>query len=347
MPVLLPTATEAERSVSLARAVARLVDGGLVALPTETVYGLGARADDAQAVARIFTAKGRPSDHPLIVHVADAAGAGVYAADIPPLAQRLMAAFWPGPLTVIVPRRPGLAAAAAGGQSSIGLRCPSHPIAQALLRAAAQAGVSGVAAPSANRFGRVSPTRAAHVMDEFTGQPDADDLLVLDGGDCDVGIESAIVDCSRGHPVLLRPGSLGRAQIEAAAGEPLRAPDAQAPRASGTLAAHYAPSAKVRLMSSKALKDALGVLAPSLSEAPGAAVKAPTVAVYSRLPKPPGLRGVVWRTMPADPAAAAHELFGALRDFDDARVGLIWVDEPPEDSAWDGVRDRLQRAAAA
>ncbi len=347
MPVLLSTSTEAERSASLAAAVATLVDGGLVALPTETVYGLGARADDAQAVARIFAAKGRPSDHPLIVHVADAAGAEAYAAEIPPLAQRLMAAFWPGPLTVIVPRRPGIAAEAAGGQSSVGLRCPSHPIAQALLRAAGQAGVSGIAAPSANRFGRVSPTCAAHVMSEFADQPEVAGLQVLDGGDCDVGIESAIVDCSRGHPVLLRPGSLGRVQIEAAAGEPLRAPDAQAPRASGTLAAHYAPSAKVRLMTSTALKDALGVLAASLAEVPSPSRKAPTVAVYSRLPKPPGLQGVVWRTMPADPAATAHELFGALRDFDDARVALIWVEQPPSDSAWDGVRDRLQRAAAA
>lgn len=347
MPVLLPTATDAERSASLARAVERLVKGGLVALPTETVYGLGARADDATAVARIFTTKGRPSDHPLIVHVADAAGASVYAAEIPPLARRLMDAFWPGPLTVIVPRRPELAAAAAGGQSSIGLRCPSHPIAQALLRAAAQAGVSGVAAPSANRFGRVSPTCAAHVMDEFNGQPDAADLLVLDGGDCEVGIESAIVDCSRGHPVLLRPGSLGRERIEAVAGEPLRAPDALAPRASGTLAAHYAPRAKVRLMSSQALKDALGVLAASLADAPGTLAKPPTVAVYSRLPKPPGWRAQVWRSMPADPAAAAHELFGVLRHFDDVGVGLIWVETPPGDSAWDGVRDRLQRAAAA
>ncbi|MGY0197363.1 L-threonylcarbamoyladenylate synthase [Leptothrix sp. BB-4] len=351
----MPTATEAERAASLASAVQRLAEGGLVALPTETVYGLGARADDAQAVARIFAAKGRPSDHPLIVHVADAAGAEAYAAGIPTLARRLIDAFWPGPLTVIVPRRPGIAAEAAGGQSSVGLRCPSHPIAQALLRAAAAAGVSGVAAPSANRFGRVSPTRAAHVMDEFAGQPEAAGLLVLDGGDCEVGIESAIVDCSRGHPVLLRPGALGRALIEAAAGEPLLAPDATAPRASGTLAAHYAPSAKVRLMEAKALRQALEMLAPSLSEAAAtaspsgtaASSKAPTLAVYSRLPKPPGLRGVVWRTLPADPAQAAHELFGALRDFDDARVSLIWVEQPPPDSAWDGVRDRLQRAAAA
>ncbi|RZS46828.1 L-threonylcarbamoyladenylate synthase [Sphaerotilus mobilis] len=347
MPVLLPNSTGAERSASLAAAVARLVEGGLVALPTETVYGLGARADDAQAVARIFAAKGRPSDHPLIVHVADLAGAEHYAAEISPLAQRLMAAFWPGPLTVIVPRRPGIAEAAAGGQTSVGLRCPSHPIAQALLRAAGQAGVSGVAAPSANRFGRVSPTCAAHVMSEFADTPEAAGLLVLDGGDCDVGIESAIVDCSRGHPVLLRPGSLGRALIEASAGEPLLAPDAHAPRASGTLAAHYAPSAKVRLMTSTALKDALGVLASSLAALPDASRKAPTVAVYSRLPKPAGLQGVVWRTMPADPAATAHELFGALRDFDDAHVALIWVEQPPSDSAWDGVRDRLQRAAAA
>ncbi|MDP4302313.1 L-threonylcarbamoyladenylate synthase [Leptothrix discophora] len=347
MPVLLPTSTEAERDASLRAAVARLAEGGLVALPTETVYGLGARADQAQAVARIFAAKGRPSDHPLIVHVADAAAAEAYAAEIPPLARRLMDAFWPGPLTVIVPRRPGVAAEAAGGQASVGLRCPSHPVAQALLREAARAGVSGVAAPSANRFGRVSPTRATHVMSEFAGQPEAAGLLVLEGGECEVGIESAIVDCSRGHPVLLRPGSLGRAQIEAAAGEPLLAPDAQAPRASGTLAAHYAPRAKVRLMDRAALEQGLGVLASSLAEASRASRKPPTLAVYSRLPKPAGISGVVWRTLPSDPAAVAHELFGALRDFDDAQVSLIWVEEPPADSAWDGVRDRLQRAAAA
>jgi L-threonylcarbamoyladenylate synthase len=323
-------------------AAQRLAAGELVAFPTETVYGLGARADEAKAVASIFAAKGRPSDHPLIVHVADAASAETFAAELPPVAQRLMAAFWPGPLTVIVPRRAGIAAEAAGGQTSVGLRSPAHPVAQALLRAAAALGVPGVAAPSANRFGRVSPTCAAHVASEFEALPD---LLVLDGGDCEVGIESAIVDCSRGRPVLLRPGGLTRAQIEAAAGEPLLDRDAAAPRASGTLEAHYAPQAKVLLWSADALRSALaglGAAAASAAAAPAVALYSRTVALSGALPP-----GVVRRVMPADAAAAAHELFAALRELDAWGAPLIWVEAPPPDPAWDGVRDRLQRAAAA
>ena len=249
-----------------------------------------------------------------------------------------MAAFWPGPLTVIVPRRAGIAAEAAGGQASVGLRCPAHPVALALLHAAAVLGVPGVAAPSANRFGRVSPTCAAHVTSEFEALPD---LLVLDGGACDVGIESAIVDCSRGRPVLLRPGGLTPAQIEAAAGEPLLARDAAAPRASGTLEAHYAPQAKVRLMSADALRDALA----GLGAEPLAAAGAPSVALYSRTVTPPP--EVALRRMPDQAAQAAHELFAALRALDALGVRQIWVEAPPVDVVWDGVRDRLQRAAAA
>ena len=217
MPRLLDATTPAALTAAVTEAAARLAAGELVALPTETVYGLGARADRAEAVARIFAAKGRPSDHPLIVHVADAAGAEVFAKDgaLPEVARRLVAAFWPGPLTVIVPRREGLAAEAAGGQDTVGLRCPDHPVALALLREAAGLGVPGVAAPSANRFGRVSPTQAAHVVSEFEGIAGQDDLRVLDGGDCEVGIESTIIDCSREHgrPVLLRPGRLTVAEV--------------------------------------------------------------------------------------------------------------------------------------
>ncbi len=313
----------------IARAARHLADGELLALPTETVYGLGARADDDAAVAKIFAAKGRPSDHPLIVHVLDAADAADFAAQLPPVAQRLMAAFWPGPLTLILPRAPGIGAAAAGGQTSIGLRCPAHPVARALLAEAKALGVHGVAAPSANRFGRVSPTRAAHVESEFEGQ-----VWVLDGGDCAVGIESSIVDCSRAHPVLLRPGVLTPAQIEAAAGEPLRAPDAQAPRASGTLAAHYAPSAVVRLLDAATLALRLGQ-----QQWPAG------LAVYSRTLSP--VPGPLWRTMPGDAAAAAQQLFAVLRELDDAGAGEIWIELPPPDVEWDGVRDRLSRAAAA
>jgi L-threonylcarbamoyladenylate synthase len=318
---------------ALAQAAQALADGRLVALPTETVYGLGARADDDGAVARIFAAKGRPADHPLIVHVQDAADAAYFAANLPPVAKRLMAAFWPGPLTVIVPRAAGVAAAAAGGQGSIGLRCPAHPVAQALLAAARALGVRGVAAPSANRFGRVSPTQASHVADEFGAE-----LLILDGGACELGIESSIVDCSRTRPALLRPGVLTLAALEAAAGEPLVHPvdvgsDGPAPRASGTLAAHYAPRATVRLRSTAELAAMAGKQWPS------------GVAVYSRTLVP---SGSAWsRQMPADARAAAHELFSVLRELDAAGAQQIWIESAPPAAEWDGVRDRLTRAAAA
>jgi L-threonylcarbamoyladenylate synthase len=336
---------------AIERAAQALAAGQLVAFPTETVYGLGARADDDAAVALVFAAKGRPAEHPLIVHVADAAHAAAFAREWPPLAQRLAAAFWPGPLTLIVPRRGDIGAAAAGGQDTIGLRCPAHPAAQALLAACAARGVPGVAAPSANRFGRVSPTTAAHVVDEFGA-----DLAVLDGGPCDVGIESAIVDCSRmshprAQPVLLRPGALTREAIEAAAGTPLAEPDAQASRASGTLEAHYAPRATVRLMPSAALADALTVWCEARAAAPPGAARAKLpLAVYSRSVRVPRLAadlGLVVRTMPANARAAAFELFAVLRELDALGVGLIWVEQPPPGGDWDGVRDRLQRAAAA
>ena len=331
---------------ALAAAAQALADGALVAFPTETVYGLGARADDDAAVARIFVAKGRPAEHPLIVHVADASQAAHFAATWSLLAQRLAAAFWPGPLTLIVPRRDGVAAAAAGRQSTIGLRCPAHPVAHALLAACATRGVHGVAGPSANRFGRVSPTTAAHVADEF-----GDTLAVLDGGPCDVGIESAIIDCSRDAPVLLRPGALTREALAAAAGQALAEPDAHSPRASGTLEAHYAPRATLRLMPSQALADALAVWADARAAAGQAVRKATaTLAVYSRTVRVPhaaeGL-GLVSRAMPDSARAAAFELFAVLRELDALGVALIWVEQPPPASDWDGVRDRLERAAAA
>ena len=191
-------------------AAAQLARGALLGLPTETVYGLAADATQANAVQRIFVAKGRPADHPLIVHLPVEWEAGVahFAAEVPAFARALMRAFWPGPLTVILPRQPGVAAAAAGGQASVGLRCPAHPVAQAVLQAAQAQGVMGVAAPSANRFGRVSPTTAQHVVNEFDALS-GDELLVLDGGACAVGIESTIIDATRGHPVL----QIGRAHV--------------------------------------------------------------------------------------------------------------------------------------
>jgi L-threonylcarbamoyladenylate synthase len=316
---------------ALARAASLLAGGGLVAFPTETVYGLGARADDDAAVAAIFAAKGRPADHPLIVHVADLAHAAQFAAEMPEVALRLMQRLWPGPLTLIVPRAPGIATAAAGGHSSIGLRCPAHPVAQALLAAAHRLGIPGVAAPSANRFGRISPTRAAHVVDEFGA-----DLLVLDGGPCELGIESAIVDCTHGRPVLLRPGGLTRAQIEAAAGQPLHDRDGGSARAPGTLEAHYAPRASLRLMAPEALRAALLVLGPDSAG----------VAVYSRTALQDG-SNPRFRKMPDNAAAAGHELFAVLRELDATGAPLIWVEQPPDAPEWEGVRDRLRRAAAA
>jgi L-threonylcarbamoyladenylate synthase len=216
-------------AAAIGEAVSRLVAGELVAVPTETVYGLGARADDDAAVARIFKLKGRPAGHPLIVHVPDRSAADPFVASMPDIAERLIEAFWPGPLTVIVPRASGIAEAAAAGQPTIGLRCPAHPVAHALLVGARAAGVAGIAAPSANRFGRISPTTAAHVTDEF-----GEDLLVLDGGAARIGIESAIVDCSGARPALLRPGVLTSERIEAAAGLTLAPPDAESPRAPGS-----------------------------------------------------------------------------------------------------------------
>ncbi|MDP3424140.1 MAG: L-threonylcarbamoyladenylate synthase [Burkholderiaceae bacterium] len=322
-------------------AAAQLARGALLGLPTETVYGLAADATQANAVQRIFVAKGRPTDHPLIVHLPVRWEAGVahFAAEVPAFARALMRAFWPGPLTVILPRQPGVAAAAAGGQASVGLRCPAHPVAQAVLQAAQAQGVMGVAAPSANRFGRVSPTTAQHVVNEFDALS-GDELLVLDGGACAVGIESTIIDATRGHPVLLRPGMLTPAQLEAACGQPLRLPhevDSQpAPRASGTLESHYAPRARVRLMPEHQLHQALDQATSTLR--PG------KVAVYAT--QRPAQPELLWRPMPTHAADCARELFAVLRELDDQGVDTIWVQSPPGTPDWQGVSDRLLRAAA-
>ena len=344
---------------SIAAATRAIRAGDLIGLPTETVYGLAADADNAAAVAKIFTAKGRPSDHPLIVHVADAGGVTHFASQVPDFADALIAAFWPGPLTLILPRKEGVATASAGGQNSIGLRCPSHPVAQALLKALMKplrqaqgerndGVVWGLAAPSANQFGRVSPTTAAHVAGEFGG-----DLLILDGGACDVGIESTIIDCTRGQPILLRPGGVSRAQIEAVckqsvlSNEELTIDIPQGPRASGTLESHYAPRARVRLMDAKALQAALDLLGTEMDSQKGDSKPANAViAIYSRAILRTASAKVLRRRMPDDAAATAQQLFAVLRDFDAQGVKLIWVETPPEAPEWDGVRDRLTRASA-
>ena len=350
--MLLDARTPAGLEAALAPAAACLRAGGLIGLPTETVYGLGGDAENPAAVAAIFAAKGRPADHPLIVHVADGVGDGEagakalahFASAVPPFAQALARAFWPGPLTLILPRREGVARAAAGGQDSIGLRCPAHPVALALLRLLAQGPqpLWGIAAPSANRFGRVSPTTAAHVRSEL-----GDSLLVLDGGDCQRGIESTIVDCTRGQPVLLRPGPISRARLRAACGQRVLLPveatalalQQAAPRASGTLASHYAPRARVVLMDTLALSAALESSALPLRL--GLYLRTASLQALARAwPQP------VLARMPRTAPAAARSLFATLRRLDDAGVDAIWVEAVPYGLAWDGVRDRLQRAAA-
>ena len=329
---------------ALQQAVHTIADGSLVGMPTETVYGLGADASNDAAVAAIFAAKGRPADHPLIVHVADIddglSGVQHFAQQVPDFAQALMAAFWPGALTLILPRRAGVAAASAGGQDSIGLRCPSHPVAQALLHALRQRTthpVWGIAAPSANRFGRVSPTTAAHVQSEL-----GEALLVLDGGACSLGIESTIVDCTSGVPVLLRPGSIDIDALSQACGQPvhLAYDRAQAPRASGTLESHYAPRAKVRLLPAEDLRTRLQVWQTSPKREPM------TLGVYAHTVAPDVSPDLHFQAMPGTAAQTAYELFAVLREFDDAGVQEIWVEAVPVTTDWAGVADRLQRASA-
>lgn len=314
-------------------AAARMLEqGALVAFPTETVYGLGADAENPQAVARIYAAKGRPQDHPVIVHVAPDADLGYWAADIPPEARQLAAAFWPGPLTMILKRAPNIPDAVSGGQDTVGVRCPSHPVAIALLQAF-KGGRGGLAAPSANKFGNVSPTTAQHVRDEFGA--DGTVAAVLDGGQSQVGIESTIVDLSRLEthgPVLLRPGHISAEAIAAVIDSMPAAPDAAAPRASGTLESHYAPHTPVAMQPSAQLAATLAQL-----QAKGRKV---ALVHYSELPP-----AFAETRLPATPEGFAHALYAALRAMDHAGADVILVEAPPQGGAWLGVNDRLRRAA--
>jgi L-threonylcarbamoyladenylate synthase len=314
----------------IARAVAVLRAGGLVALPTETVYGLGADAARDDAVARIFTAKGRPSGHPLIVHLAAGTPLDGWAIDVPDVAHVLAAQAWPGPLTMILRRGPRVARATTGGADTVGLRVPAHPVAQALLAAFG----GGVAAPSANRFGAVSPTTAAHVVADLGAAVD----YVLDGGPCAVGVESTIVDLSRGRPVLLRPGGMARAALEAIVG-PLAEADAAAPAAPGTLASHYAPRARVIAVAPGDVPATVAVA----QRAGRVAVLAPRAAFAGW----PGLAamGAVAHPLPDDDAGMARALYGALRDLDEAGVDVVIAALPPAVGLGEAVVDRLRRAA--
>jgi L-threonylcarbamoyladenylate synthase len=313
-------------SAAIRRAARILQAGGLVAFPTETVYGLGADASNARAVRRIFEAKHRPADHPVIVHLRDAGEVAQWAREIPPAAKLLMQRFWPGPLTLILKRAPGVLDEVTGGQDTVGLRVPSHPIAQQLLRAFAGA----IAAPSANRFGRISPTTAAHVQEELGDTVD----MVLDGGACTVGIESTIIDLSAGTPRLLRPGGIARAELEALLHATVDLAEDGSPRASGTLVAHYAPTARVVLVEADQLEGAVRQHAADNG-----------LAVLARRPLPSGIAVPIWRRAADDARSYAHDLYATLRELDRSGCTLLIVEAPPPGPEWEAVRDRLKRAA--
>lgn len=299
-------------------AVAALRRGEAIGLPTETVYGLAADALDPAAVARIFSLKGRPSDHPLIVHLPLGSALADWAIDVPAAAQRLAEHFWPGPLTLILKRHARVPDAVTGGQNTVGLRMPAHPLAQAVLAAFG----SGLAAPSANRFGRVSPTTAAHVRSEF-----GDALpIVMDGGDCELGIESTIVDLSGAIPRILRPGSIGRAALEAVVGPLEAGGTGTSPRVSGSLEQHYAPSTPTRLCTRAEI------------EAVGSSTQ---VLALGRLPA-----GVQGMALPAVPGEYAHALYAMLRQLDARGASELCVERPPKTADWLAVNDRLTRAAS-
>jgi len=310
----------------IAEAASALRRGELVAFPTETVYGLGADAGNADAVRNVFAAKGRPADHPVIVHVLDEAAARGWARTFPPGAAALSRAFWPGPLTLILPRADHVDDVVTGGQDSVGLRVPSHPVARALLAAFG----GGIAAPSANRFGHVSPTQAAHVADDLR----EDVAMILDGGASEVGIESTIVSFATNPPELLRPGGITAAALERALGAPLRGASAAAPRASGTLAAHYAPRTPASLVA----RDVLHAELLQLCD------RDERVAVMARTSAPETPFDGVWITAPDDATRYAHDLYDNLRRLDAADADVILVESVPDGDDWHAIRDRLARA---
>ena len=308
----------------IAIAVAALKRGEVIGLPTETVYGLAADAANPAAVARIFALKGRPADHPLIVHIVDSSQLRQWARAVPGTAVALATAFWPGPLTMILPRKASVADVITGGQQTVGLRCPRHPLALQVLQAFGGA----LAAPSANRFGRISPTSAAHVRDEF-GEAVP---IVLDGGECEVGIESTIIDLSSATPRILRPGRITLAQVESVIGAVAVDASEHSPRASGTLEAHYAPRTPMLMLARPVL----------LREAREQNAFGKRVAVLALAQLPPGLAGLA---LPGEPVAYAQGLYAALRELDAGGQQLLLVERPPEGPEWLAVHDRLRRAA--
>jgi L-threonylcarbamoyladenylate synthase len=317
---LTPSDQEIEKAAEILRA------GGLVAFPTETVYGLGADASNAAAVKKIFAAKGRPADHPVIVHIADMSELKHWAAEVPRAAWLLAEKFWPGPLTMVLKRSPHVNDLISGGQNSIGLRVPGHPVAQQLLKAFG----GGIAAPSANKFGRLSPTTAEHVREELGSAVE----MVLDGGPCDVGIESTIVDLTREPPAILRPGRVTAQQIADALLVPLGESAADRPRVPGSLASHYAPHAPLKLVQPDEIENYVR-----------RQVVQPPVAVVARRGRPRDSKVALWQVAPETPEEYARVLYATLRRLDDAGCGLIVVEALPPLPEWAAVRDRLDRAA--
>jgi L-threonylcarbamoyladenylate synthase len=305
----------------IARAARILRSGGLVAFPTETVYGLGADASSASAMAKLYAVKRRPADHPVIVHFASADAAFGWAHEVPESARKLAKAFWPGPLTLVLKRSQKAQDFVTGGQDTVGLRLPSHPVARELLQLFGR----GVAAPSANRFGRVSPTTAAHVRADLGADVD----LVLEGGPTEVGIESTIVDLSGAAPVLLRPGRISRQELEHVVGSPVLEKSAGSPRHSGGLERHYAPRTPARLVPAYDLDKEIARLKEKVA-----------VLAFSR----PDERVDYWLRMPRDPHAYAQKLYAALRELDTAGCDEILIEAPPNGPEWLAVRDRLKRA---
>jgi len=308
------------------QAVALLRAGKLVAFPTETVYGLGADASNASAIRAVFKAKQRPADHPLILHLADTSALKHWANIVPREAWQLAEVFWPGPLTLILPRATHVASELTGGQSSIALRVPSNPIALRLLKAFNGA----IAAPSANRFGRLSPTTAAHVHEELGDAVE----MILDGGPCAIGIESTIVAFRGAQAVILRPGAVTAEQIEDTLHKELVVPIRSSPRVSGTLASHYAPRTPLKVLNED---DMASFLRRESAKRP--------VAVLSQRGRPRGTRAALWQVAPQSPAEYARHLYGLLRRMDDAGCKLIVVESVPELPQWVAIQDRLMRAA--
>jgi L-threonylcarbamoyladenylate synthase len=325
---------------AIERAAALLAQGKLVAFPTETVYGLGADAGDRDAVGAIFAAKGRPADHPLIVHVHDAAAIGAWSIDHSEAAGSLAAAFWPGPLTLVLRRSARAHDALTGGQSTVGLRCPAHPWARALLArfsALRRDPAAAIAAPSANSFGRISPTTAAHVRDDLGEKPAGRADMILDGGACPVGIESTIVDLSSDVPRLLRHGAITRRQLEAVLGGAVHDPGADAPRASGRLKSHYAPQTRLELVAPTRLPARVNALRGTRL-----AVLAPASALLD------WPDDVVLRLLaPAGAVEYARRMYGLLHRLDASGAQRLLVAAPPQGEDWEAVHDRLRRAAAA